>query len=100
MPPTHAHLTPYFTAIGNRLLLPSNLNKQEKRSVHLCAVPVSFVIGVQLCDVFFFFFFFFFFFWGGGGDERSERIQIPLKAVHNKPASDDGPTLNAGLVAL
>ena len=72
MPPTHAHLTPYFTAIGNRLLLPSNLNKQEKRSVHLCAVPVSFVIGVQLSDVFFFFFFFvvvffFFFFLGGGG---------------------------------
>ena len=44
---------------------------------------------------------FFFFF-------RGERIQISLKAGHHRPGSkmalhwhaDDGPTLNAGLVAL
>ena len=64
--------------------------------------------GVQLCNsdnVFFLF--------------RGERIQIPLKAGHYRPTSetpfkwrlagvlmafcwraDDGPTLNAGLVAL
>ena len=37
---------------------------------------------------------------------RGERIKILQKAGHNRPASempfeaDDGPTLNAGLVAL
>ena len=39
---------------------------------------------------------------------RGERVQIPLKAGHHRPASetsfkwraDNGPTLNAGLVAL
>ena len=47
--------------------------------------------GIQLCNsdnVFFFFFFF-----------RGERIQISLKMAFRWRA-DDGPMLNAGLVAL
>ena len=40
----------------------------------------------------------------GGFDMRGERIQIALKEGHHRPASetraDDGPTLNADLVAL
>ena len=61
-----------------------------------------------VCCFFFVFFFFFFF---GGGLMRGKRIQIALRAVHHQPASetplngvslqaDDGPTLNASLVAL
>ena len=54
--------------------------------------------------IFFFFFFFFTFF----SLMRGERIEIELKAGQDRPSSemvfrwqaDDGPILNAGLVAL
>ena len=42
---------------------------------------------------FFFFFFFFCCFF------REERFHIPLEAGHHRWHADDGPTLNAGLVA-
>ena len=62
-----------------------------------CAHPESFSEGATL--TFFFCFFFFLFL-------VDERIQIPLKAGHHRPASvtplrtNDDPTINAGLVAL
>ena len=31
---------------------------------------------------------------------RGERIRISLKAGNHRPASENGPTLNAGLVAM
>ena len=64
----------------------------------------NFVRGGQTLTTFFFFFFFFF------KLMRDGRIKTPLYAGHHRPASetplngdrwraDDGPTLNAGLVA-
>ena len=61
--------------------------------------------GSDSDNVFFFFFFFFFFCFfmgrGGGGLMVGERIHIPLKAGHYRPASEmpfkwrfaDGPTI-------
>ena len=63
---------------------------------YTCGDPESFVRGGPTLTRFFFFFFFF-------SLMRGRRNQIPLLAGHSQPASeraDDGPTLNAGMVAL
>ena len=73
--------------------------------VDSCADPESFVRGGPTLTAFFFSFFF--------SLMRGGRTQIPLLAGHQRPVSetpfkwrfadwraDDGPTMNAGLVAL
>ena len=59
-----------------------------------CAVPDCFVRGVQLNSDNIFFLILVLV-----DEGREERIQLLLRAGHHRPSSD-GPTLNAGLVAL
>ena len=64
--------------------------------VDSCADPESFVRGGPTLTAFFFSFFF--------SLMRGGRTQIPLLAGHQRRFADwrvdDGPTMNAGLVAL